>query len=112
MAKTMTVAVLTKVIDMQRKKLRCLVIAFAISKNMTNIDMCEPCIKNICNGCLSSIYDFCPETFEHKMIHENDKLCTACESITCDNCKLELCLAQHSFNSTDLYFVESNGPQF
>ena len=97
---------------MQRKRLRRLVIEFAILKNMKNIELCEPCIKNICNGCLAFIYDFSLETFEHKMIHENRNLCTACEAITCDHCKLELCLAEHSFNYTDLNFVESNGPQF
>ena len=112
MAKVMTVPVLTRVINKQRKKLRKLIIAFAISKNMTNIDICEPCIKSICNECLGILYDFCPETFEHKIVHEHEKLCTTCESVACDKCKLEICLAVHSFTATELYFVDSNGPQF
>ena len=112
MAKIMNNAVLTRVIERQRKRLRKLVIQFAILKNMKNIELCEPCIRHICNECLAFIYDFDLENFEHKMIHENRSLCTACETLTCDPCKLELFLAQHSFSYTEFNFVESNGPQF
>ena len=85
---------------------------FAISKNRINIHFCVPCITQLCASCLSSTFDFDTETFEHKMIHEDSNLCTACEEKTCGPCKLQHFLAQHSFTNTDFNFVESDGPQF